>query len=251
MNKKVVTFGEVLMRLSPPGLQRIQQADRFNVIYAGSEANVAASCAHFGLSAEHVSVLPDDDLGVAAIQQLKLHGVIVQHIQRQKGRIAIYIYENAASLRSPKIIYDRYHSAFANVKPGSIDWDTVLKGADWFHWTGITPAVSENAATVCLQALQSAKENGIKISGDINYRRVLLQYGKFAKEVMPELISYCNVIVGGVEDFKNCVGIEDEQLSSGCVKVAAKFPSIKKIATVQRETLSASHQFINGVMWVE
>ncbi|MBI1770437.1 MAG: sugar kinase [Bacteroidetes bacterium] len=248
MNKKLITFGEVLMRLSPPGFLRIQQADQFKVIYAGSEANVAVSCAHFGLTTKHVTVLPDDDLGTAAVQQLKLHGVGTDHIQRHEGRIGIYFYENASAVRSPKIIYDRYHSAFANIQSGSVNWDMIMNGADWFHWTGITPAVSEGAAAVCLQALQSAKRNGVKVSGDINYRRVLWQYGKLANEVMPELISYCNVIVGGIEDFKNCLNIDDDQFHSACSKVIAKFPSIKKIASIQRETISSSHQHIQGIM---
>lgn len=249
MNKRVVTFGEVLMRLSPPGLQRLQQASEFKIVYAGAEANVAASCAHFGLPAEHVTVFPDNDIGAAAIRQLSSHGVLINHIQQTPGRIGIFFYENAASLRSPKIIYDRFHSAFSQVQPGSIDWDEILKDAQWFHWTGITPAISANAASVCKEALQSARKNGVKISGDINYRRVLWQYGKSANEVMPELIEYCDLIVGGQEDFKNCIGLEESSFEVACNKVAKQFPSIKKIATTERETVSSSHQFITGVLW--
>jgi 2-dehydro-3-deoxygluconokinase len=247
--KKIVTFGEILMRMSPPSLQRIEQAHQFNVVYAGSEANVSASCSKLGMTAAHVTVLPDDEVGNAAIAELSSQGVNTEFIQRSSGRMGIYFYENAASLRSPKIIYDRFHSAFAAIQPGSVDWEQVLSGVDWFHWTGITPAVSANAASVCKEALLAARKNGVKISGDINYRRVLWQYGKSAQDVMPELIEYCDVIVGGVEDFKNCAGIDETSFEKACEKIVKQFPSVKKIATTFRETISASHQFIEAALW--
>jgi 2-dehydro-3-deoxygluconokinase len=249
MKKRIVTFGEVLLRLSPPSSKRIVQATKFDVTYAGAEANVAASCAWFGLDAEHVTVLPSDEIGAAAIRELASNGVATGRIQRKTGRIGVYFYENATSLRSPKIIYDRFNSVFSEVQPGSIDWDEILKDVDWFHWTGITPAVSANAAAVCLEALKAAHKNGVKVSGDINYRRVLWQYGKTASEIMPELISYCNLIVGANEDFKNCLGIEEPDFAEACQKVMNQFQSVSHIATTTRETISSSHQFLQGLVW--
>jgi 2-dehydro-3-deoxygluconokinase len=202
-----------------------------------------------GMTATHVTVLPDDEIGNAAMAELSARGVNTEYIQRAPGRIGMYFYENAASLRSPKIIYDRFHSAFGAIQPGSVDWEQVLAGADWFHWTGITPAVSANAARVCKEALLAARKKGAKISGDINYRRVLWQYGKSAQDVMPELIEYCDVMVGGVEDFKNCAGIDETSFEKACEKIVKQFPSVKKIATTFRETIDASHQFIDAALW--
>lgn len=237
------------MRLSPPSWQRLEQASQWNVVYAGSEANVSASCCKLGMAATHVTVLPDDEIGEAAASTLRSYGINTAQVQRTSGRIGIYFYENAASVRSPKIIYDRFHSCFANIKPGSVDWEEAMAGADWFHWTGITPAVSEGAATVCKEALLAARKKGMKVSGDINYRRVLWQYGKSAREVMPEMISYCDLLVGGLEDFKNCIGIEETSFEKACEKIVKQFPSVNKIATTHRETKSASHQFIDAVLW--
>lgn len=247
--KKVVTFGEILMRLSPPSWQRLEQTNQWNVVYAGSEANVSASCSKLGMNSTHVTVLPHDEIGNAAVNTLRSFGVNTEHIQRMPGRIGIYFYENAASLRSPKIIYDRFYSCFADIKPGSVDWEEVLKGGDWFHWTGITPAVSAGAAAVCKEALLAARKKGITISGDINYRRVLWQYGKSAQEIMPELISYCDLLVGGEEDFKNCLGMEEATFEKACERIAKEFPAVRKIATTNRETRSASHQFVDAVLW--
>lgn len=247
--KKVVTFGEILMRLSPPSWQRLEQTNQWNVIYAGSEANVSASCCKLGMTATHVTVLPDDEIGNAAVGSLRSWGIDTAYIQRTPGRIGIYFYENAASLRSPKIIYDRFHSCFAGIKPGSVDWEEVLSGADWFHWTGITPAVSAGAAAVCLEALIAARKRGMQISGDINYRRVLWKYGKTAQEVMPELIGYCDLLVGGLEDFKNCLGIEETSFEKACEKIGRQFPAVKKIATTHRETKSASQQWVDAELW--
>jgi 2-dehydro-3-deoxygluconokinase len=251
MKKRVVTFGEVMLRLSPTSSKRIVQAHEFDVTYAGAEANVASSCALFGFEAVHVTVLPSDEIGTAAIRELSSNGVTTKHIQRKEGRIGIYFYENAASLRSPKIIYDRFNSVFSEIEPGSVNWDEILQGADWFHWTGITPAVSAGAAAVCLEALKAAEKNNVCVSGDINYRRVLWKYGKAANEIMPELISYCDLIVGAHEDFKNCLHIDEPDFEMACNKVADQFQSIKEIVTTTRETISSSHHFIEGMMWTK
>lgn len=249
MKKRVVTFGEVMMRLTAEGQQRFSQAHRYTSFFGGSEANVSVSLSHFGLATEHVTRFPDNNLGRAALSMLKGHGVHVDHVQLGGERLGLYFLENGAMMRSPQIIYDRFHSAFSEIKPGSIDWDEVFADASWFHWTGITPAISAGAAAVCLEALKSAKKRGLTISGDINYRRNLWQYGKRALDVMPEMIGYCHKIVGAAEDFKNCLGIESATFEIGCEAVVKKIPTIEHIATTQRETISASHHNLSGQMW--
>lgn len=249
MDKRVVTFGEVMLRLTAEGQQRFAQAHRYTSFFGGSEANVSVSLSHFGIATEHVTRFPDNDLGRAGLSVLKGHGVKVDHVQLGGERLGIYFLENGAMMRSPQIIYDRFHSAFSEIKPGSIDWDGVLAGANWFHWTGITPAISAGAAAVCLEALKSAKRHGLTISGDINYRRNLWQYGKGALDVMPELIAYCHKIVGAPEDFKNCLGIESATFENGCEAVVKQLPAIEHIATTHRETINASHNNLSGQVW--
>jgi 2-dehydro-3-deoxygluconokinase len=156
--KKVVTFGEVMLRLSTPGHERFNQAQHFDATYAGAEANVAVSVASFGLPAEHVTVFPDNDLGKAAVQSLKRFEVVTDNIQFGLGRMGVYFLENGAVHRASRIIYDRFDSAFALLDPASLDWKNILKEAAWFHWTGITPAISQNAADACLEAIQIAHE---------------------------------------------------------------------------------------------
>src|SRR5688500_1853202 len=205
--KRVITFGEIMMRLSTPGYSRFTQAESFNVLYAGSEANVASSLSNFGMSSAHVTRFPNNDLGDAATQTLKRYGVDTQYIVYGDERIGIYFLENGAMQRASRIVYDRFNSAFAHIKKGMIDWEMVFKDATWFHWTGITPAISQGAADVCYEAIQLARKNDITISGDINYRRNLWQYGKTAREIMPALIESTDVIVAGITDMENCVGI--------------------------------------------
>jgi 2-dehydro-3-deoxygluconokinase len=246
---KVVTFGEVLMRLSPSGQGRFLQADNYNICYAGSEANVAASLAYFGVDAAHVSTFPENDLGRAASAQLRRHGVQVDHCVFQEGRLGTYFFEGGVALRSPKIIYDRYDSAFAKLDPSAFDWSEILDGADWFHWSGITPAISAGAAQACLEAVTFARKNGITVSGDINYRRNLWQYGKSVKEIMPPLIEQCDLIIAGLTDLENCLGITESTLQAGCEKVVTAHPHIKRIATTSRATVDASRQSITGILW--
>lgn len=249
--KKVITFGEVMMRLSTPDFQRFQQAKQFNVVFGGSEANVTASLAQFDIPSGHVTVFPDNDLGKSAANSLHFYGVDISHIQYKDGRLGTYYLENGAMFRSPRIIYDRFHSAFSTIQAQDINWDLVMKDAGWFHWTGITPAISQGAADACLEAIKAAKRVGATISGDINYRRNLWQYGKTALEIMPELISHCDIIVGGTTDFHNCLGIDEEDYLKACNKVALAYPSVKKIAKTIRETFSASHNSLQGVIWTE
>jgi 2-dehydro-3-deoxygluconokinase len=247
--KSIVTFGEIMMRLSTPGFARLVQTDQFNALYAGSEANVAASLSCFGLKAAHVTRFPDNDLGKAATQSLKRYGVNTSHILFGEERIGIYFLENGAMQRASKIVYDRFDSAFAHIKPGMIDWDKVMKDVSWFHWTGITPAISQGAADVCMEAIVAARKQGATISGDINYRRNLWQYGKSARDIMPGLIELTDKIVGGVTDFENCLGITGDTYASACAKVMKAVPNIKAIASTHRESISSSHNTISGMLW--
>lgn len=249
MKKKVVTFGEIMMRLSTPGFARFTQVDSFNVVYAGSEANVAVCLSCFGIPAAHVTRFPTNDLGKAATQTLDRFGVDTRYIVYGDDRIGVYFLENGAMQRASRIIYDRYESAFAHIQPSMIDWDNVFEGVSWFHYTGITPAISQGASDTCLAAVRKARELGITISGDINYRRNLWQYGKSAREVMPGLIEHTDVIIGGLTDFENCLGISDKDYQQACLKVAAANPQVKKITSTHRESVSSSHNRISAVLW--
>ncbi len=246
---KVVTFGEVMVRLSTPGFARFTQASSFNVVYAGSEANVAMSLANFGIPAEYVTRLPDNDLGKAAVQTLQRQGVATQRVLFGEERIGVYFLENGATHRASRIIYDRAGSAFAHIRPGMVDWDSVLSDAAWLHWTGITPAISQGAADVCLEALQAAKRRGVAVSGDINYRRNLWQYGKTVREVMPALIELTDAIVAGAGDIENCVGITGQTYKEACQLAMKAYPRVSKVASTEREVISSSHNKISGVMW--
>lgn len=249
MNKKVVTIGEIMMRLSTPGFTRFVQADSMDVVYAGSEANVAVSLSLFGISAAHITRFPDNDLGRAATQSLERYGVDVRHIAYGEGRIGVYFLENGAMQRPSRIIYDRFDSAFANISAGDVDWDQILEGAGWFHYTGITPAISQGAAEVCLAGARKAREKGITVSGDINYRRNLWQYGKTARDVMPALIEQTEIVVAGVTDFENCAGIKGTDFTDTCRLAMEAFPNIRKITSTTRESVSSSHNRMRAQLW--
>ena len=249
MTKRVTTLGEIMMRLSVPGFGRFTQAESFKAVYGGSEANVGVALSNFGIPAAHVTRLPEHDLGQSVIRHLNKYSVSTDHIQFGPERLGLYFLENGAMHRPPRIIYDRFDSAFAHIKPGQIDWNAVMKEASWFHWTGITPAISQGAADVCAEAIEAANKNGVTVSGDINYRRNLWQYGKDAMDIMPALIKGTHVIVAGKSDIKNCLGIDADSYESACKEVIKKNTQIKKIAFTYRDTISASHNKIHGVMW--
>lgn len=247
--KKVITFGEIMMRLSAPGFARFTQASQFQALYAGSEANVAASLSILGIPSAHVTRFPENDLGTAAIQSLQRYGVGTEYIVLGDGRLGLYFLENGAMQRSSKIVYDRFDSAFARIKSGAIDWDNVFENAQWFHWTGITPAISQGAADVCKEALVAARKKGLTISGDINYRRNLWQYGKSAQEIMPGLIELTDIIVGGTADFENCLNINEADFETACKKVIKQFPAVKKLSSTLRDSISSSHNVITARLW--
>jgi 2-dehydro-3-deoxygluconokinase len=249
MTKKIVTLGDIMMRLSTPDHARFEQASSFNVHYGGSEGNVISSLALLGMKASHVTRFPDNDFGRAATQALKSYGVDTSHILYGAERMGVYFLENGSMQRSSRIVYDRFDSAFAHIRTGMIDWEDVFKDASWFHWTGITPAISQGAADVCLEALQVASKKGLTISGDINYRRNLWQYGKTAQQVMPALIAHTEVIVAGVTDMENSANVSGDSFEAACKNFIMLFPRVKKITTTLRESISSSHNKLSAVLW--
>jgi 2-dehydro-3-deoxygluconokinase len=196
-----------------------------------------------------VTRFPNNDFGKAATQALRKQGVATDHILYGDERMGLYFLENGAMQRASRIIYDRFDSAFAHIKPGSIDWDSIMKQASWFHWTGITPAISKGAADVCLEALQAAKKNNVTVSGDINYRRNLWQYGKTAREIMPPLIELTDRVVAGITDFENCVGITGKTYEEACASMVKSYGNIKKITSTLRDSISSSHNRLSGILW--
>ncbi len=261
MSKKVVTFGEIMMRLSPPGFLRFGQARSFDVIYGGGEANVAVSLANFGVPVEYITRLPNNDLGDACLQFLRQYGVGVDKIVRGGDRLGLYFMEMGAVQRASAVIYDRANSAFATIQRGMVDWKGAFADADWFHWTGITPAISAGAADVCLEGAQTAKEMGLTVSCDLNYRAKLWKWGKTASEVMSELVRYCDVAIGNEEDADKVFGIKapETDVTAGkvaadkyryvCEELAKRFPNLKTVAITLRGSISASHNTWSGVLW--
>jgi 2-dehydro-3-deoxygluconokinase len=258
---KIVTFGEIMLRLAPPGFQRFTQAHSFQAVYGGGEANVAVSLANFGEDVEYVTRLPKNDLGEACLMSLRGYGIRTEHIVRGGDRIGIYFLETGAAQRGSKVIYDRAYSSFASIQTGVIDWKVVFEGADWFHWTGITPAVSQGAADVCHEAIQAAREIGLTVSCDLNYRAKLWKWGKSAGEVMGDLVGMCDVALGNEEDAEKVFGIKapETNVTAGkvdadhyrfvCEALAKRFPSLKTISITLRGSLSASHNTWSGVLW--
>ena len=260
---KVVTFGEIMLRLSPPGFLRFSRTDSFDVVYGGGESNVAISLANYGVPVEFVTRLPKTDIGECALMEMRKRGVGTSHITYGGDRLGIYFLETGAVSRGSKVVYDRANSAMAEIESGMIDWDQVFDGASWFHWTGITPAISKSAADVCLEAVKIASERGITISTDLNYRSKLWQYGGNREAIMTELTSYCDIILGNEEDAEMQFGIKPEVLDittqghdikaeaflSVCKQMMKKFPRAKKVITTLRGSLSASHNTWAGVLY--
>ena len=260
--KKVVTFGEIMLRLSPPGHKRFSQANSFDVIYGGGESNVAVSLANYGIPSQFVTRLPENDLGECALMELRKRGVDTTQIIRGGERLGIYFLETGAVSRGSKVVYDRAHSAISQMEKGMIDWETVFADADWFHWTGITPAISQGAADACLEAIQMANKMGVTVSTDLNYRKKLWKYGKSPMDVMPELVAGCDVILGNEEDAEKHFGLHPDGVDvthGGSVdgqaylsvlkKLMDMFPRAKKVITTLRGSISASHNTWSGVLY--
>lgn len=260
---RIVTFGEIMLRLSPPAQLRFQQARSFDVIYGGGESNVAVSLANFGLQAEFVTRLPDNAIGSACLQFLRQFGVNVDHVLRGGERLGIYYLEHGAVQRGSNVIYDRANSSFAAIQPGMVDWVRVFEGAGWFHWTGITPAISQGAAQACLEAVQQARSRGLVVSCDLNYRAKLWKWGRPAGEVMRELVSLCDVAVGNEEDAEKVFGIrapgadvtggqvEAGKYAAVCESLVSLYPNLRTVAITLRGSRSASHNSWSAVLWRE
>ncbi len=265
MNNKVVTFGEIMLRLAPQGYLRFSQASSFDVVYGGGESNVAVSLANYGVPVEFVTRLPENDIGECALMEMRKRNVGTNHIVFGGERLGIYFLETGAVARGSKVVYDRAHSAMSTIGSGMIDWKAVFNDASWFHWTGITPAVSQGAADACLEAVKVASEMGITISTDLNYRAKLWKYCDAAKResIMDELTSYCDIVLGNEEDAEMHFGIKPEGISvqteghnvkaeaflSVCQQMMERFPRAKKVITTLRGSISASHNTWAGVLY--
>ncbi|MCO5297120.1 MAG: sugar kinase [Fimbriimonadaceae bacterium] len=204
---KVVTFGEIMLRLSPPGNERFLQARSFDAHFGGAEANVAVALAQWGVSSAFVSAVPDNDLGQACLNTLRGWGVETAFVQRGAGRLGIYFLEHGASQRPSNVIYDRAESAISQLDPASLDWDAIFEGATWFHFSGITPALSESARTAVAEAARTAKERGLTVSCDLNYRKKLWTREQ-ARAAMTELMEHVDVCIANEEDAASVFGIE-------------------------------------------
>lgn len=252
-----------MLRLSTPGYLRYTQAKQFDATFGGGEANVAVSLANYGVDAEFVTRVPDNDIAKACLMDLHYYGVGTQHVVKGGERLGIYFLETGAVARGSKVVYDRAHSSISTIEPGMIDWEKVFEGADWFHWTGITPAISQSAADVCLEAVKAANKLGVFVSCDLNYRKNLWKYGKKASEVMPELVAGCDLILGNEEDAEKEFGIKPEgfdaentagsidqtRFESVCQQLMKMFPRCKKVAITLRGSINANHNTWGGVLY--
>ena len=247
---KILTFGEIMLRLRAPGHERLFQSNLMEATFGGGEANVAVSLANFGMDVDFFTILPENDLGQHCINELRKFGVDTRKIQRGPGRMGIYFLEAGANQLPSKVIYDRAGSALALAKPGDVDWDNVLQGVGWFHITGITPAVSETAARLSLEAVKQAHEKGITVSCDLNYRKNLWKFGKKASDVMREIARFVDIAIANEEDVQKSLDITaDVKVESGELdrekyrilgnSVLEQFPNMKMIAITLRESHSA------------
>jgi 2-dehydro-3-deoxygluconokinase len=253
MSQKVISFGEIMLRLKPINFERFFQSPLLEATFGGGEANVAVSLANFGMDSAFMTILPSNDIGASCIGELRRFGVDTSKIINGKGRMGIYFLENGANQRPSKVIYDRADSAIALAKPGDIDWDKTFAGSTWFHITGITPAISQSAADLSLESVKAAKKLGLTVSCDFNFRGNLWKYGKSAKEVMNELVKFVDIGIANEEDCQKSLGIsvEESKVEEGVLnveqykklsqKVLDTFPDMKVIAITLRESKSADH----------
>lgn len=254
---KVVVFGEIMLRLSTERHLRFSQAKFFAATYGGGEFNVAVSLSNYGVKSEFVSRIPDNEIGACTLKEMRKLNVASTNIALGGDRLGIYYLETGAGTRGSNVIYDRANSAFATATPQDFNWEEIFKDATWFHWSGITPAVSETAAQICLEAVKAAHKMGLTISCDLNYRSKLWQYGKQPHEVMPQLLKYSHIILGDIDTAYFMLGrgktnpnYQDEASLPKLYDVLFKAcPNLKTIATTLRYSVSASHQRIGGVLY--
>jgi 2-dehydro-3-deoxygluconokinase len=253
MQKKTIAFGEIMLRLAPPGFERFLQTSQFVATFGGGEANVAVTLSALGLPAAYVTVLPyKNPIADAAVAELRRFGVDTSRIVYGEGRMGVYFLETGANQRASKVVYDREYSAISLAQPADIDWDRALEDAGWFHITGITPAISKSAAGLSLESVTAARKKGITVSCDLNFRKNLWKWGRPAVDVMRELVAYADLVIANEEDVQMTLGIEAAvDVESGSLdpgqyqrlteKVLAEYPNLKSVAITLRESKSASH----------
>ncbi|MBF0233354.1 MAG: sugar kinase [Desulfamplus sp.] len=260
--KKVVTFGEILLRLSPPLNLRFSQANSFDLIYGGSEYNVAVSLANYKIETEFITRLPDNDLGHCAVMEMKKRDIGIQNVIYGGERLGIYFIEKGAASRRSKIIYDRSNSSMYTIKPATICWSEVFKNAGWFHWSGITPSISQNAADCCLEAIEIANKMGLTISCDLNHRTKLWKYTDNPASIMKPLLNATNIICCNEEDTHKFFGlkpqkvdvnngntIDEESYIHVCKELMDRFASVKKVAISLRKSLNADNNAWAGILY--
>jgi 2-dehydro-3-deoxygluconokinase len=261
MKNKIITFGEIMLRLATPEHQRFSQAVSLCASYGGGEANVAISLANYGLETEFVTRLPQNDFGRSVVMELRKHNVGTTNIIFGGERLGIYFLETGAVSRPSKVIYDRAHSSISEIRPGMLNWEAIFADAAWFHWTGITPAISQGAAETCLEAIKIAKSKGLIVSCDLNFRKNLWKWGKSAGEVMPEMVKYSDIILGNEEDAEKVFGIKpgkadisagdvkSNEYESVCRDLKKMFPEAGKIIITLRGSVNADHNTWSGILF--
>lgn len=252
-----------MLRLATTGYQRFVQSTVLNASFGGGEANVAVSLANYNIPVEFVTRLPDNDIARWCISELRKYNVGVDRIIRGGERVGIYFLETGAVARASKVVYDRSDSAMAGIKPGMIDWKEIFRDTQWFHWTGITPALSQGAADACLEAIKAANEMGITVSTDLNFRKNLWKYGKKASDIMPALVEGCDIILGNEEDAEKIFGIKPNNFDAArigdgitasdfesvCIQLTKRFPQAKKVIITLRGSINANHNKWAGCLY--
>lgn len=265
MEHRIVTFGEVLLRLTPPGYLKLSQTNAFAATFGGSETNCAVSLAHFGLKTEFVTRFPKNDIAEACLMELRSHGIKTDNIVFGGERLGLYYFENAAAQRVSKVVYDRANSSFFTVKPEMIDWDRVFEGATWFHWSGIGPGLSQDAADTTLAAVRAAKRHGLTVSCDLNYRKTLWQYGISAAEVMAPLLDMTDVLFGTGSEYQVVYGVKPvpykvhdaaelidlDAYRTFFEQIQTKAPNCRKLFIALRNTLDANHHILTGLLYAD
>lgn len=263
MKKKIVTFGEIMLRLSTPDNLRLQQSREFMVNYGGSEANVAISIANFGGEVDYITRLPDNALAETCISELRSHNINTSHILIGGRRLGTYYMEKAAAMRNSKVIYDREFSSFSELKPGMIDWKEIFKDAAIFHWSGIDAALTPGLAEVCKEAIQTAKDMGLMVSYDINYRKNLWNYGKTAQEVLRPLMVYSDIMFGSEGEYNLLMGLKGpgfkatkanepydvKAYETFCKEIKKQVPECKYIYIALRNVMSTEHHTFAGILY--
>lgn len=259
---KIVTFGELLMRLSPPGFQKLAKARSYEVHCGGAEANLSIALAQYGHDVKFVSALPDTDIGKSLMREVYQWRVNTDHVHFNGHKMGLYFMEQGVSIRGGDIIYDRAGSSFSQIDASTFDWESILDGADWFHWTGITPGLSQGAALACAEAIKVANKKGITVSCDLNYRSKLWKYNVNPKDIMPELIAGCHVVLANEQDVSSYLGIEAKEEDASFIEgfgwrnyefvskaIVEQFPNVKYVISTLRQTLNATHNKWSAVLY--